>query len=68
MEMEIDIETEVFKKYPVTPDEPGCMIIRDLRNKARHDYRLKLLKKQREQATANSVQPTEYPPVETVGG
>lgn len=58
---EIDIEAMVAKKYPVLPEEAGCMMIRDFLNKARHDYRLKLMKQQHEQSQANGIQSTQQP-------
>lgn len=68
MEMEIDIETEVMRKYPVIEEEQRCRTHRDFRNMLRHEYRLKLMKQQREQAEANNIQSAQLPANETLGG
>jgi len=54
---ESDIDNMVMAKYPVDPDEEGCAFLRNLRNAARHDYKLKLLRKMYEQKAKNDIQP-----------
>lgn len=61
MEMEIDVEAMVYEKYPVLEEEANCLTSRTLRNAARHDYRLKLLKQQRESNEQKEIQPDERP-------
>lgn len=61
MEMEIDVEAMVMERFPVIEDEANCLTSRTLRNAARHDYRLKLLKQQRESKEKETIQPDERP-------
>lgn len=61
MEMEIDVEAMVMDKYPYINEETNCAMIKRLRNLARDDYRLKLLKQQRESKETATVQPGQCP-------
>jgi hypothetical protein len=61
METVIDVEAMVMQRFPVLEEEANCWTSRTLRNAARHDYRLKLLKQQRESNEQKEIQPNERP-------
>ena len=57
-----EINDLVMAKYPKDPEERHCALVRNLKNSARQDYRIKL----HEQRAKGLIQSTDHPSQQAV--